>query len=99
MEAEHTFVALCERDVALWNSMLSVYVEKGQGHEALQLYNFMQKLNVIIDETTLMYVLPACLDIESFGCRKVRFVTVSVRLEQNLVLAAALIHAYRGWQA
>ncbi|ONM57053.1 pentatricopeptide repeat-containing protein At2g22410, mitochondrial isoform X1 [Zea mays] len=49
-----------ERNTVSWNTMISCYVQRGQYHEALDLYKQMQSHGPAPDEATLVPVLSAC---------------------------------------
>lgn len=59
-EAEHMFDAVAHRDIVSWNAMLSVYVEKGQGHKALQLYTQIRNQGASADQVTFVFAIQAC---------------------------------------
>eukprot|EP00250_Pteridium_aquilinum_P021972 c25273_g2_i5 orf=128-3292(+) len=59
-EVEHAFDAISHQDSVSWNAMLSAYVERGMGQEALQLYAQMIKENMSSDQQTLVITLQAC---------------------------------------
>lgn len=58
-DAEHVFDAVVQRDIVSFNSMLSAYVEKGQGGKALQLYTLIQQ-GAIPDQLTFVAAIQAC---------------------------------------
>ena len=60
VEAEKAFGNIQNPNVVSWNAMLSVYIENGQGEEALSLYRQMQEENVSFDQLTLVISLRAC---------------------------------------
>ena len=59
-EAEDVFIKLACSDTVLWNAMLSVYVEQGQGEKVLHMYRQMHEDFVRPDQLTLVFVLQAC---------------------------------------
>ncbi|XP_073115731.1 pentatricopeptide repeat-containing protein At2g22410, mitochondrial-like [Elaeis guineensis] len=54
------FSRMPERNIVSWNAMISCFFQNGLYHEGLDLYNQMQDLGVLADETTLVSVLSAC---------------------------------------
>lgn len=58
--AEHVFDRMPKKNKILWNTMLSAYVEYGEGERALQLFRVMQKECENLDGQTLTIVLQAC---------------------------------------
>jgi pentatricopeptide repeat protein len=59
-EAENVFDSLPQRDVAAWNAMLTGYVDRGRGHEALQLYSEMLEAGMNPNQKTFVVILHAC---------------------------------------
>lgn len=59
-EAEHVFYAMPERNLTSWTSMMSAYVDTGQGEKALQLYRFMLAVNVFPNQHTFAVAIQAC---------------------------------------
>ncbi|KAI5060693.1 hypothetical protein GOP47_0025113 [Adiantum capillus-veneris] len=94
-KAEEVFWGLTQRDVVSWNSILSAYVEQGQGEKVLLLYKQMQREGACLNEITVMCVLKACSELSSLEmCRSVHFAIISSGWDLDLSLAASLIHAY-----
>lgn len=60
VEAEHVFDAMPERSLTSWTSMLSAYVDTGQGEKALQLYRFMLAANISPNQHTFAVAIQAC---------------------------------------
>lgn len=59
-EAENLFLRLFDRDVVLWSSMISAFVEQGCGDRAIQTYRQMQAEGLSADDGILIVVLQAC---------------------------------------
>jgi pentatricopeptide repeat protein len=59
-DAEKIFVQLSFRDIILWNTMLSMYVEQGEAEKALRLYSHMQVEEMVPDERSFVVALQAC---------------------------------------
>eukprot|EP01018_Ginkgo_biloba_P032703 Gb_11926 [translate_table: standard] len=58
--ARQLFDKTSDRDVVLWNAMISGYSQNGHANEALTLFNQMQMANVTPDTVTMVGVLQAC---------------------------------------
>ncbi|KAL6078709.1 Pentatricopeptide repeat-containing protein, variant 2 [Balamuthia mandrillaris] len=59
-EARAVFQGMKERDVVTWTSMITEETQSGDGKEALQLFQEMEKVNVSADAFTFAAVLKAC---------------------------------------
>jgi pentatricopeptide repeat protein len=59
-EAEHAFCGAADRNVMLWTSMLSAYVEHGASDRALRLFVRMQAEGISPDEHVFTVLLQAC---------------------------------------
>ena len=64
-EAEKVFTRLPVRDIVLWNSMLTMYVEQGEGERALRLYKQMYNEGMPPDECSFVVALQACCMLEN----------------------------------
>lgn len=58
--AHMVFSKMGGRNVVSWTSMMAVYAHHGQGHEALVLYEFMQRETIRPDKATFLCILDAC---------------------------------------
>ena len=97
-EAEVLFLSLSRHNVVLCTSMLSTYVEQGEGIKALEVYGqMMQHCYGPVDVVTLKCVLQACSETGSYElCKQIHFKIVSSGHEQLFTVQACLIHAYGG---
>ena len=94
-EAECVFDEVIHRDLVSWNAMLSAYVEQSEGEKVLLLYRQMHKMNVGMDDVTIICSLQACNEIGSLEvCKELHFVMISCGSEKFLSLVATLIHTY-----
>lgn len=60
VEARGVFDGMPERDLVTWNSMISGYSANGEPELALEVFNQMRMVGVILDSFTVASVLPAC---------------------------------------
>eukprot|EP01018_Ginkgo_biloba_P002828 Gb_14729 [translate_table: standard] len=60
VKAHHVFDEMSQLDVVSWNAMIVGYSKHGQGKEALQLFEKMQKSGMKPDDITFVGVLSAC---------------------------------------
>ncbi|KAI9128382.1 hypothetical protein K1719_001375 [Acacia pycnantha] len=58
--AYQLFTKATDRDILMWNAMISGFAMHGNGKEALELLTEMERLGVIPNETTFIGVLHAC---------------------------------------
>ena len=90
--AENVFGAITEHNVGSWNGMLSAYVENGEEEKAFWLYHKMKQQDVSLNDGTITCILRVSKTLEV--SRTIHFDVVSAGYEQNLSVAASLIHAY-----
>ena len=56
-EAEKIFIQLSFRDIILWNTMLTMYVDQNEGERALRLYRQIYTEGMVPDECTVVVAL------------------------------------------
>lgn len=94
-EAEEVFKVLVQRDVVSWCAMLSTYIEDGHGDKALWLYQQMQNQHITLNDVVFVCALQACRQTGSLEtCKHLHFELVSNEFDEDLSVAATLIHAY-----
>lgn len=54
------FFSMCERNVVSYNAMISLYVQQGQGHQALNLFYRMKQEGIMGNTITFVSTLHAC---------------------------------------
>lgn len=59
-EAHRVFNKISEHDAVSWSAIITAYSQQGQGMEALQLFNQMQREGVIPDCVVFVNILSAC---------------------------------------
>lgn len=87
LDAENVFFRLPKHDRALWNAMLSAYVDAGEGKKSLQFYLHMQEEGIIPDEQTVTIALRAC------GAIAEKEETVVVKQQDTRLLLTVIIEA------
>ncbi|CAM0911310.1 unnamed protein product [Alopecurus aequalis] len=82
-----------KRDFVSWNAMICGYALHGQGVEALQMFNRMQKENVVPNHATFVAVLRACSHVGLLddGCRYFHQMTARYKLEPQLEHFACMV--------
>ncbi|XP_020086895.1 pentatricopeptide repeat-containing protein At1g56690, mitochondrial-like [Ananas comosus] len=58
--AKRVFDTFGQKDVVMWNSMITGYAQHGLGEEALAIFDNMRSLQMVPDEITYIGVLSAC---------------------------------------
>ncbi|KAM0931037.1 hypothetical protein ACQ4PT_000545 [Festuca glaucescens] len=82
-----------KRDFVSWNAMICGYALHGQGVEALQMFDRMQKENVVPNHATFVAVLRACSHVGLLddGCRYFHQMTSRYKLEPQLEHFACMV--------
>lgn len=94
-DARSVFDSLLERDVVVWNAMLTAYIDQGLPEMALQLHRQMQQEGLSPDETTLACIIQASGKTGSLvSLRVIHTNLVSWTSHLSPLLASALITAY-----
>eukprot|EP00250_Pteridium_aquilinum_P014300 c21901_g1_i1 orf=1662-5786(-) len=95
LEAEMVFNGLAHLNLMLWNAMLSVYSEHGEGEKVLQLHRQMEKEGVVVADWMLICVLQACISTGDIKmCRKIHRDIVLVGFDSCLAVTNTLMHVY-----
>ena len=58
--AERVFIEATDRDICMWNAMMTAFARHGYGHAALKLFEEMERLDVEPNDITFIAVLHAC---------------------------------------
>ncbi|KAH7288105.1 hypothetical protein KP509_31G012200 [Ceratopteris richardii] len=79
-----------------WNTLITGYVEQGQGEEALEYFEKMQQNGLFPDEVTFLCSLRACAEIGATdrGERIHEMIRKNYTLKNNSILGAALVDMY-----
>lgn len=59
-ESRRLFDELTNKDIVVWNTMITGYAQHGYGHEALEMYALLEKENVHPNHVTFVSLLSAC---------------------------------------
>ncbi|XP_051203702.1 pentatricopeptide repeat-containing protein At1g11290, chloroplastic isoform X1 [Lolium perenne] len=93
--AQELFDAVHMKDVVLWTSMITGYVEGGYPDKALTMFDSMLRTDVEPNEATVSSALSACADLGSANqAKKVEDHVVALGLQSDLRVATALIDRY-----
>lgn len=91
--SRQTFDQLPEKDIYIWNLMVSAYVRRGRFHEALNcFYQFMLVSGLQPDFYTFPPVLKACKNL--YDGRKIHCLVFKLGFEWDVFVAASLVHMY-----
>ncbi|KAH7284302.1 hypothetical protein KP509_34G047900 [Ceratopteris richardii] len=95
-KAQLVFEDLSEPDTAIWNVLISAYVEHGLSHEALHCLEGMQKQGISPSAITYVFLLKACGRLGALQKGEQLHVEASRKglLENNTVLRTALVDMY-----
>uniref|UniRef100_A0ACD5VBV0 Uncharacterized protein n=1 Tax=Avena sativa TaxID=4498 RepID=A0ACD5VBV0_AVESA len=93
--AQEVFDAVHWKNVVLWTSMISGYVEGGCPGKALMMFESMLRTDVEPNEATVSSVLSACADLGSANqAKKVEDHVIAIGLQSDLRVATGLIDTY-----
>jgi pentatricopeptide repeat protein len=98
-DAERVFEKAPVRNVGLWNSLVSAYVQIGDAKKALELYKIMQEKGIEADNVTFASVLTACsVTADLVEGRKIHeSILLSNRragLQSDVVVGTSLVNMY-----
>ncbi|GLT96123.1 hypothetical protein SLE2022_137680 [Rubroshorea leprosula] len=93
--AKKVFEELDERNVVLWNAMLSGYTQNGQAEKVMELFSQMKASGFQPDEFTYTSILSACACLENLDTgRQMHTVIVKNKFASNLFVGNALVDMY-----
>ncbi|KAH7296863.1 hypothetical protein KP509_26G041700 [Ceratopteris richardii] len=95
-EAHKVLVELPIRDVVSWSALITGYIRKGMGKEALDCYEHMQEEGLYPDAFTYACILKACgiMKLVEIGMDIHNEISKQGLLRENVVLGTALIDMY-----
>ncbi|KAG6529547.1 hypothetical protein ZIOFF_011755 [Zingiber officinale] len=94
-KARKVFDSICDRNVGLWNAMITGYLHGGSPEDAVRLYHHMRKLSVEPNEITMVNLLSACASLGALDLgREVHRTLARKRMQMNVILATALVDMY-----
>lgn len=94
-DAQAHFANMDQRNVFLWNYIIKSYSQRGQGREALQLFDKMQQGGVRPNKVTFVHILSACSSPAALPQGKMIHVYILVSgIKVDLFLGTALINTY-----
>ncbi|XP_023729781.1 pentatricopeptide repeat-containing protein At1g08070, chloroplastic [Lactuca sativa] len=90
------FTSIPTKDVALWNSMLSCYVENGLINESIHLLNKMQLEGIKVNERTIVIILPLCANLSNglINGKSLHAYAFKIGNERNKHIGNSLVNMY-----
>eukprot|EP00250_Pteridium_aquilinum_P013100 c21129_g1_i1 orf=752-2941(-) len=93
--AEKMFEKIPAQDLFTWNTMISAYVQHGQGKEAIQLFPQMQAKGVIADGITYVGLVDACTaGLDACKGEDMHKCVVGDGFESDVIVGTSLINMY-----
>ncbi|KAL6652390.1 hypothetical protein ACP70R_011315 [Stipagrostis hirtigluma subsp. patula] len=94
-DAKEVFDFSSEKNIVMWNAMLNGFVQNELQEEAVQMFQYMRKVDLEADEFTFVSVLSASINLYSLGLgRQVHCMTIKNRMDANLFVANATLDMY-----
>lgn len=94
-EAKQVFVEMVDRDLVLWNGMISCYSLNGLMEEAIKLYNLMRLEGFKGDEYTFTSLLNSCASFRfCLLGREIHAIIVKLCLDLDIVIASSIVDMY-----
>ncbi|KAJ8537187.1 hypothetical protein K7X08_035588 [Anisodus acutangulus] len=95
VDADRAFGSVLDKEVEVWNSMISAYVGNGRTDDALCVYYEMRSRAIPSDSFTLSYILIACSKTESnYLGRAIHGELIKKPIQNNVALQSALVTMY-----
>ncbi|XP_031105227.1 pentatricopeptide repeat-containing protein At3g12770 [Ipomoea triloba] len=95
MVANSLFNELEDRDVILWNAMISGFAKQGHANDAVELFHQMIAKNIKPDSVTIQSTILACAEVRSLDqARWVDDYVISSEYQNDVVVNTALINMY-----
>uniref|UniRef100_A0A0D9W756 Pentacotripeptide-repeat region of PRORP domain-containing protein n=1 Tax=Leersia perrieri TaxID=77586 RepID=A0A0D9W756_9ORYZ len=94
-DAMNVFDLSCEKNIVMWNAMLTGFVQNELPEEAIGMFQYMRTYTIQPDEFTYVSILGACTYLNSFYLGKqVHCVTIKNRMGISLFVANATLDMY-----
>ncbi|XP_060181637.1 pentatricopeptide repeat-containing protein At2g40720 [Lycium barbarum] len=94
-DVDRAFDSVLDKEVEVWNSMISAYVGNGRGDDALCVYNEMRSRGIPSDSFTLSNILISCCMTESYDLgRAIHGELIKKPIQNNIALWSALLTMY-----
>lgn len=94
-DADRAFNSVLDKEVEVWNSMISAYVGRGRGDDALCVYNEMRSRGIPSDSFTLSNILISCSMTEFYDLgRAIHGELIKKPIQNNIALQNVLVTMY-----
>ncbi|BAS90068.1 Os04g0514500, partial [Oryza sativa Japonica Group] len=99
-DAKNVFDLSCEKNIVMWNAMLTGFVQNELPEEAIRMFQYMMRYTLQTDEFTFVSILGACTYLSSFYLGKqVHCVTIKNCMDISLFVANATLDMYSKYGA
>ncbi|TVU15253.1 hypothetical protein EJB05_38763, partial [Eragrostis curvula] len=93
--AKKVFHFSSEKNVVMWNAMLNGFVQNDLEEETIQMFRYMRRIDLEVDDFTFVGVLGACINLDSLCLgRQVHCITIKNHMDANLFVANATLDMY-----
>lgn len=94
-DAQCVFERLDHCNIVVYSALTTGFIQHGQSHEALQLFEHMQREGLEPDEITFVGILDACSNVAALGKgRQVHALMIQIGLELDVFTGSSLIDMY-----
>ncbi|KAJ7563082.1 hypothetical protein O6H91_03G096300 [Diphasiastrum complanatum] len=95
LDARKVFETMPEHNVFSWTAIISAHADKGQGEEAIDLFQRMQKTGIAPDKVVFLVVLKACAKIAALEQGKeLHSLIINSGFESDVMVDSALVDMY-----
>ncbi|KAL6903503.1 hypothetical protein ACP4OV_004316 [Aristida adscensionis] len=94
-DAKKIFELSTEKNIVMWNAMLNGFVQNKLVEETVEIFQYMRRVDLEVDEFTFVSVIGACINMDSLGLgRQVHCMTIKNCMDANLFVANATLDMY-----
>ncbi|KAA8539696.1 hypothetical protein F0562_026388 [Nyssa sinensis] len=94
-DAEKVFNSILDKEIELWNAMISAYVGNGRAYDALDVYSCMRLSAILSDSFTISNLLAPCNMIELYNLgRTLHGELIKRPIQNNIAVQSALLTMY-----
>ncbi|KAF8704131.1 hypothetical protein HU200_031622 [Digitaria exilis] len=94
-DAKKVFDSSTEKNIVMWNAMLYGFVQNELQEETIQMFQYMRRADLEVDDFTFVSVLGACVNLDSLDLgRQVHCITIKNCMNADLFVANATLDMY-----
>ncbi|TKW05409.1 hypothetical protein SEVIR_7G173600v4 [Setaria viridis] len=94
-DAKKVFDFSTEKNIVMWNAMLYGFVQNELQEETIQMFQYMRKAGLEVDDFTFVSVLGACINLDSLDLgRQVHCMTIKNCMDADLFVSNATLDMY-----